>query len=290
MDDSQLETTARNWFGEFQRFAADFGLVDLGIRLIAAIAIFVIGKWVARKLADSVKRLMERGDSDEMLVRFVRNMVYFLLLTFVIMAAISQVGIETTSFIAVLGAAGFAVGLALQGSLANFAAGVLLLIFRPCKVGHFIEGAGVSGVVEALHVFTTTLKTGDNKTVISPNGDLASGTIVNYSTQATRRVDLVFGIGYGDDIDKAKALMREEMGADDRILKDPAPTVGLVELADSSVNFVCRPWVNSSDYWSVLFDLNERIKKRFDAEGINIPYPQQDVHIVDYRKGGQQDG
>jgi len=290
MDDSQLETTARNWFGEFQRFAADFGLVDLGIRLIAAIAIFVIGKWVARKLADSVKRLMERGDSDEMLVRFVRNMVYFLLLTFVIMAAISQVGIETTSFIAVLGAAGFAVGLALQGSLANFAAGVLLLIFRPFKVGDFIEGAGVSGVVEALHVFTTTLKTGDNKTVIIPNGDLASGTIVNYSTQATRRVDLVFGIGYGDDIDKAKALMHEEMGADDRILKDPAPTVGLVELADSSVNFVCRPWVNSSDYWGVLFDLNERIKKRFDAEGINIPYPQQDVHIVDYRKGDQQDG
>ena len=290
MDDSQLETTARNWFGEFQRFAGEFGLVDLGIRLIAAIAIFVIGKWVARKLADSVKRLMERGDSDQMLVRFVRNMVYFLLLTFVIMAAISQVGIETTSFIAVLGAAGFAVGLALQGSLANFAAGVLLLIFRPFKVGDFIEGAGVSGVVEALHVFTTTLKTGDNKTVIIPNGDLASGTIVNYSTQATRRVDLVFGIGYGDDIDKAKSLMREEMGADDRILKDPAPTVGLVELADSSVNFVCRPWVNSSDYWSVLFDLNERIKKRFDAEGINIPYPQQDVHIVDYRKGGQQDG
>ena len=180
MDDSQLETTARNWFGEFQRFAADFGLVDLGIRLIAAIAIFVIGKWVARKLADSVKRLMERGDSDEMLVRFVRNMVYFLLLTFVIMAAISQVGIETTSFIAVLGAAGFAVGLALQGSLANFAAGVLLLIFRPFKVGDFIEGAGVNGVVEALHVFTTTLKTGDNKTGIIPNGDLASGTIVNY--------------------------------------------------------------------------------------------------------------
>ena len=290
MDDSQLETTARNWFGEFQRFAGEFGLVDLGIRLIAAIAIFVIGKWVARKLADSVKRLMERGDSDQMLVRFVRNMVYFLLLTFVIMAAISQVGIETTSFIAVLGAAGFAVGLALQGSLANFAAGVLLLIFRPFKVGDFIDGAGVNGVVEALHVFTTTLKTGDNKTVIIPNGDLASGTIVNYSTQATRRVDLVFGIGYGDDIDKAKSLMREEMGADDRILKDPAPTVGLVELADSSVNFVCRPWVNSSDYWSVLFDLNERIKKRFDAEGINIPYPQQDVHIVDYRKGDQQDG
>ncbi len=140
-----------------------------------------------------------------------------------------------------------------------------------------------------MNVFTTTLKTGDNKTVIIPNGDLASCTIVNYSTQATRRVDLVFGIGYGDDIDKAKSLMREEMGADDRILKDPAPTVGLVELADSSVNFVCRPWVNSSDYWSVLFDLNERIKKRFDAEGINIPYPQQDVHIVDYRKGDQQD-
>ena len=290
MDEGQLETTARDWIGESHRLASEFGLLDLGVRLIAAIAIFVIGKWVARKLADTVKSLMERGDSDEMLVRFVRNMVYFLLLTFVIMAAISQVGIETTSFIAVLGAAGFAIGLALQGSLANFAAGVLLLIFRPFKVGDFIEGAGVSGVVETLHVFTTTLKTGDNKTIIVPNGDLASGTIVNYSAQATRRVDLVFGIGYGDDIDKAKALMREEMAADERILKDPEPTVGLVELADSSVNFVCRPWVNSADYWGVLFDLNESIKKRFDAEGINIPYPQQDVHIVDYRKGGQQRG
>ncbi len=284
MGESTIEDTAQNWLAEFQRFATEFGLVDLGLRLVAAIAIFIVGKWVARKLADAVKGLMVRGDSDAMLVRFVRNMVYFLLLTFVIMAAIAQVGIETTSFIAVLGAAGFAIGLALQGSLANFAAGVLMLIFRPFKVGDFIEGAGVSGVVEALHVFTTTLKTGDNKTVIIPNGDLASGTIVNYSTQPTRRVDLIFGIGYGDDIDKAKALMREEMAADERILKDPAPTIGLVELADSSVNFVCRPWVASADYWGVLFDLNERIKKRFDAEGINIPYPQQDVHIIDYRK------
>jgi small conductance mechanosensitive channel len=271
---------------ELQRFAGEFGLIDLGIRLIAAIAIFVIGKWVARKLANAVRRLMERGDSDEMLVRFVGNLVYFLLLTFVIMAAIAQVGIQTTSFIAVLGAAGFAIGLALQGSLANFAAGVLILIFRPFKVGDFIEGAGVSGVVEALHIFTTTLKTGDNKTVIVPNGDLASGTIVNYSTKETRRIDLVFGIGYGDDIDKAKELMRDEMDKDERILKDPAPTIGLAELADSSVNFVCRPWVASGDYWGVRFDLNERIKKRFDAEGISIPYPQQDVHIVDYRKSG----
>ncbi len=286
MDESVVENTARNWLAELQRFAGDFGLIDLGIRLIAAIAIFVIGKWVARKLANAVRRLMERGDSDEMLVRFVGNLVYFLLLTFVIMAAIAQVGIQTTSFIAVLGAAGFAIGLALQGSLANFAAGVLILIFRPFKVGDFIEGAGVSGVVEALHIFTTTLKTGDNKTVIVPNGDLSSGTIVNYSTKATRRIDLVFGIGYGDDIDKAKELMRDEMDKDERILKDPAPTIGLAELADSSVNFVCRPWVASGDYWGVRFDLNERIKKRFDAEGISIPYPQQDVHIVDYRKSG----
>jgi small conductance mechanosensitive channel len=286
MDESVVENTARNWLAELQRFAGEFGLIDLGIRLIAAIAIFVIGKWVARKLANAVRRLMERGDSDEMLVRFVGNLVYFLLLTFVIMAAIAQVGIQTTSFIAVLGAAGFAIGLALQGSLANFAAGVLILIFRPFKVGDFIEGAGVSGVVEALHIFTTTLKTGDNKTVIVPNGDLASGTIVNYSTKETRRIDLVFGIGYGDDIDKAKELMRDEMDKDERILKDPAPTIGLAELADSSVNFVCRPWVASGDYWGVRFDLNERIKKRFDAEGISIPYPQQDVHIVDYRKSG----
>jgi small conductance mechanosensitive channel len=206
-------------------------------------------------------------------------MIYAALLAFVIIAALGQLGIQTTSFIAILGAAGLAIGLALQGSLSNFSAGVLMIIFRPFKQGDFIEGAGVAGIVEEVHIFNTVLRTGDNKTIIIPNDALMGGNIINYSTQPTRRLDLVVGIGYDDDIKKAKNILNELMANDERILKDPAPTLGLLELADSSVNFAVRPWVNSSDYWGVHFDLLESIKLRFDAEGISIPYPQQDVHL-----------
>jgi small conductance mechanosensitive channel len=206
-------------------------------------------------------------------------MVYYALLTFVILAALSQIGIQTTSFIAVIGAAGLAVGLALQGSLANFAAGFLLIMFRPFKVGDFIEGAGVMGTVESLQIFTTQLRTPDNKKIIIPNASLTGDNIVNWSATGTRRVDMVFGIGYDDDIDRAKQVINEIIAADERILKDPKPQVAVSELADSSVNFVARPWVKTGDYWSVFFDTTEAVKKRFDAEGISIPYPQSDVHV-----------
>ncbi|EGG98166.1 Small-conductance mechanosensitive channel [gamma proteobacterium IMCC2047] len=191
----------------------------------------------------------------------------------------SMVGIETTSFIAVLGAAGLAIGLALQGSLSNFAGGVLLLLFKPYKVGDVIETQGHIGTVNSIQIFTTVLKTPGNKTIIIPNGPVANGSIVNYSTEPTRRCDMVFGIGYDDDIDKAKAILRELIEADSRVLKDPAYALLLSELADSSVNFTLRLWVNAADYWGLYFDMQEAVKKAFDAQGISIPYPQQDVHM-----------
>jgi small conductance mechanosensitive channel len=195
------------------------------------------------------------------------------------MAAISQLGIQTTSFIAVLGAAGFAVGLALQGSLGNFAAGVMMIIFRPFKAGDFIEAAGIAGVVEDIGIFTTTLRTGDNKTIIVPNGQVTSGIIVNYSTKETRRVDLTVGVSYDDDIDKVREVIKGIIAADERIHSEPEPVIVVSALADSSVNFAVRVWVDAGNYWPVNFHLQETIKKRFDEEGISIPYPQQDVHI-----------
>jgi small conductance mechanosensitive channel len=195
------------------------------------------------------------------------------------MAAIAQLGIQTTSFIAVLGAAGFAIGLALQGSLGNFAAGVMMIIFRPFKAGDFVEAAGISGVVEEIKIFTTTLRTGDNKTIIVPNSNITSSIIVNYSAKPTRRVDLTVGVSYSDNLDKVREVISGIIAADDRVLVDPGPTIAVSELADSSVNFAVRVWVNGSDYWPVFFDLNETIKKRFDEEGISIPFPQQDVHV-----------
>ncbi|MEO1889461.1 MAG: mechanosensitive ion channel domain-containing protein [Cycloclasticus sp.] len=254
-------------------------LAVYGLKVIAALAIFIIGKMIAKAVKAGIAKAMTKGKSDPILISFTTNMIYTALLAFVIIAALGQLGIQTTSFIAILGAAGLAMGLALQGSLSNFAAGVLMIIFRPFKQGDFIEGAGVSGIVEEVHIFNTVLRTGDNKTVIIPNDGLMNGNIINYSTKPTRRLDLVVGIGYDDDIKKAKNILSELMANDERILKDPAPTLGLLELADSSVNFAVRPWVKSADYWGVHFDLLESIKLRFDSEGISIPYPQQDVHI-----------
>lgn len=254
-------------------------LTVYGLKVIAALAIFIIGKIIAKAISTGVSNAMNKGGSDPILISFTTNMLYAALLAFVIIAALGQLGIQTTSFIAILGAAGLAVGLALQGSLANFAAGVLMIIFRPFKQGDFIEGAGVSGVIEEVHIFNTVMRTGDNKTIIIPNGSLMNGNIINYSTKPTRRLDLVIGIGYDDDIKKAKQVLEDLMASEERILKDPAPTIGLLELADSSVNFAVRPWVNSADYWGVHFDLLERIKLRFDDEGISIPYPQQDIHL-----------
>jgi small conductance mechanosensitive channel len=254
-------------------------LAVYGLKIIAAIGIFIIGKIIAKAVKSGIAKAMDKAQSDPILISFTSNMIYAALLAFVIIAALGQLGIQTTSLIAILGAAGLAIGLALQGSLSNFAAGVLMIIFRPFKQGDFIEGAGVSGIVEEVHIFNTVLRTADNKTIIIPNDGLMNSNIVNYSTKPTRRLDLVVGIGYGDDLKKAKTILSELMQNDERILQDPAPTLGLLELADSSVNFAVRPWVNSSDYWTVHFDLLESIKLRFDKEGISIPYPQQDIHL-----------
>jgi small conductance mechanosensitive channel len=256
-------------------------LTIYGLKVIAAIVVFIVGRWIAKGLTKLAENVMNKRQVDPTIVSFAANMTYIALLVFVVLAALGQLGIQTTSFIAVIGAAGLAIGLALQGSLANFAAGFLMIIFRPFKVGDYIEGAGVAGTVEVIQIFTTQLQTPDNKTVIIPNASLTADNITNWSVKGTRRVDLVMGIGYGDDIDKAKKIMADVLAKDERILKDPAPNIAVVELADSSVNFVVRPWVKLEHYWDVYFDTTENIKKSFDAQGISIPFPQRDVNKLD---------
>jgi len=258
---------------------ADAYLIPWIIKIALAAAIFYVGRMVARWLVQLTGKMLRKGSMDDMLVEFIGNIVNALLLVFVVLAALEQLGINTTSALAVLGAAGLAVGLALQGSLSNFAAGVMLISFRPFKAGDFIEAGGVSGVVEAIRIFSITMRTGDNREVIVPNGQVYGSTIINYSARDTRRIDMVFGIGYDDDIKQARDIMFDVMAGDERILKDPAPVILVSELADSSVNFVVRPWVASGDYWTVRSDLIENIKTAFDAAGISIPYPQRDVHL-----------
>ena len=255
-----------------------------GLRVIAAVVILIVGRWVAMGVRNLVKRLMRKSNIDQTIRRFVGNLTYITLLAFVVLAALNQLGIQTTSFIAVLGAAGLAVGLALQGSLANFAAGFLMIIFRPFRVGDYIEGGGVAGTVEEIQIFTTTLQTPDNKTVIVPNAKMTSDNINNWTAKGTRRVDMVMGIGYDDDIDKAKQIMRDVLSQDSRILPEPPPQVAVIELGDSSVNFMVRPWVKATDYWGVYSDVTEKVKKAFDANGINIPYPQRDIHVYEHAK------
>src|SRR5210317_709187 len=253
--------------------------VDLGINLVTAVVIFFVGKWIVSLIVKGLMKAMQKGDMDITLRRFVANLARMLLMLFVIIAAIHQLGIQTASLIALLGAAGLAVGLALQGSLSNFAAGVLIVLFRPYKVGDFVEAAGIAGVVEQVQILTTILKTGDNKQIIVPNGQIMESIITNYSANDKRRVDMVVGVSYDDDLDKVRSTIEELVAADERILAEPACTIAVSALADSSVNFVVRPWVNTADYWGVMFDLTEAIKKRFDKEGISFPFPQQDVHL-----------
>ena len=254
-----------------------------GLKVVAAIAIFVVGRWVAKVVAGIIRKMMTKANVDPTLQKFVANIAYIALMAFVVVAALNQLGIQTTSFIAILGAAGLAVGLALQGSLSNFAAGFLMILFRPIRVGDYIEGAGSAGTVEEISIFTTTLVTPDNKTVIIPNAAMTGDNIVNWTVKGTRRVDMVMGIGYDDDIDRAKQIMADVLAKDSRILKDPAPQIAMVELADSSVNFVVRPWAKASDYWGVYMDAHEAIKKAFDAQGISIPFPQRDVHVYQHQ-------
>lgn len=251
-----------------------------GVKLIIAIIVFLIGKRVARVLTNLAVKAMKKSKVDNELTGFLESLIYWGLFAIVVIAALGQLGIQTASFIAILGAAGLAVGLALQGSLSNFAAGVLILILRPFNVGNFVEMAGTAGTVTRINIFTTELLTGDNKQIIIPNSRVLDSNIVNFSSTGTRRVDMVFGIGYGDDIDKAKAILRSIIDDDKRILSNKDTRIAVSELGESSVNFVVRPWVNSPDYWDVLFDINAEVKRRFDAEGVSIPFPQRDVHII----------
>jgi len=253
--------------------------LEFGINIITAIAIFYIGKMIVGLLTRSLRKVMQAQEIDKTLESFVCNLVRMVLLTFVIIASVSALGIQTTSFIAVIGAAGLAIGLALQGSLSNFASGVLIVLFRPYKVGDWVEAAGVAGTIVEVQILTTVFKTGDNKSIIVPNGQVMNSIIINYSANDQRRVDMVVGVSYDDDLDKVRATLEDLIAADDRILDDPACTIAVAELADSSVNFIVRPWVKSGDYSGVKFDLTEAIKKRFDKEGITFPFPQQDVHL-----------
>jgi small conductance mechanosensitive channel len=277
MDEATLPDLGITW-DEAVTFLKTNAL-DFGINLITAIAIFYVGRILVRLTTRGIRMVMESQDVDKTLVSFVSNLVNMILLVVVAIAAVDALGVQTTSFIAIIGAAGLAIGLALQGSLSNFASGVLIIIFRPYKVGDFIEGGGISGAVVDVQILTTILKTGDNKQIIVPNSQIMGGTITNYSANDMRRVDMVVGVSYEDDIDKVRGTLEELIAADDRILKDPAHTIAVSALADSSVNFVVRPWVKTPDYWGVMFDLTEAIKKRFDQEGISFPFPQQDVHL-----------
>jgi small conductance mechanosensitive channel len=251
-----------------------------GLQIIGAIIILIVGRIAAGVGRSVVKRVLEKGKADPAIISFAGSLVYILILTFAILAALAKFGIQTASFVAILGAAGFAVGFALQGSLGNFASGVLILVFRPFRIGDFIDAAGVTGTVKDIHLFTTLLATPDNVQIIVPNGKLYGDIIKNYSANDTRRVDMVIGIGYGSSMKKAAELMEGLIKADERILADPAPTIAVAELADSSVNFIVRPWVKKEDYWTVKFDLTEKIKETFDANDIEIPFPQHSIHMV----------
>jgi small conductance mechanosensitive channel len=244
-----------------------------------AIIIFAAGFWGARFISGLIKGILERRAVDMALTGFVGNLCNAVIIVVASIAALNQLGIQTTSLVAIVGAAGLAVGLALKDSLGNFAAGIMILIFKQFKAGDLIEGASVLGVVETLNIFSTQLKTADNKTIFVPNGKLISDNIINYSTKPTRRVDLVIGVSYEADLSHVKSVLEELLASDNRILKDPAPTIGVLELADSSVNFAVRPWVAAADYWNVYFDLHAGVKTRFDQEKIVIPYPQRDVHL-----------
>ncbi len=253
--------------------------IEYGPKLLGAIAVWIIGGMVVRALTKGFSKMLDKRDTDASLKPFLKSLVGTLLKVMLVIAVLGMLGIEMTSFIAVLGAAGLAVGMALSGTLQNFAGGVMILIFKPFQVGDFIDAQGYTGTVSEIQIFNTILKTLDNRTIIIPNGGLSTSAMVNFSTEEKRRVDWTFGIGYGDDVDKAKAVIKELADADSRILKDPEVFIAVSELADSSVNFAVRAWVNAADYWDVFFTMNEKIYKTFDQKGLNIPYPQMDVHV-----------
>jgi small conductance mechanosensitive channel len=267
---------AGQWFSpdQLQGYVQEYALP-----VLFAIVILLLGGWAARIVRKLVRKVMTRRELDPIIIGFVANFTYIALLMFVFLAALERIGVKTTSFVAIIGAAGLAIGLALQGSLANFAAGFLMVIFRPFKKGDYIEAGGTAGVVDEIQVFSTVLNTLDNCRVVVPNSKIMSDNITNYSAMETRRLDLVFGVGYSDDLRKVKAVLQEVVDADPRALRDPAPLIAVSELADSSVSMLMRVWVRSDDYWGFKFDTTEKVKLAFDAQGISIPFPQRDVHL-----------
>lgn len=254
-------------------------VLEYGPRLIGAIVVFIVGMWIVKILTRAFVKALEKGKTDESLRPFLKSLVSTLLKVLLVISILSMLGVEMTSFIAILGAAGLAVGMALSGTLQNFAGGVMILIFKPFKVGEVIEAQGYTGIVKEIQIFNTILKSFDNKIIILPNGGLSTSSMVNYSAEELRRVDWTFGAGYGDDSDKVKKVIKTLCDDDNRILKDPEVFIALSELADSSVNFVVRAWVKGADYWDVYFSMNEKIYNTFNKEGINIPFPQMDVHV-----------
>jgi len=257
-----------------------------GLRVIGALAVLIVGRWVAGRIRKGVRRALERANVDGTLVPFFSSMAYYVVLAVVVIAVLNLFGVQTTSLIAVLGAAGLAVGLALQGTLSNFAAGVMLLVFRPFRIGDYVDIAGTAGSVVEIGLFTVALNTPDNVRIIVPNSSVYGQTISNYAANPTRRNDLVIGIAYGDDIGKAISTIEAVLAADARVLKDPAPVVATSELADSSVNIVVRPWCTKEDYWGLRFDLTRKIKEELEAAGCSIPFPQRDVHL--FAEGGDE--
>ena len=254
-------------------------VIPWGIKLVLALAIFYIGRMVVAGVVAFVRKVLHSRGMDDILVGFLVAILRWVLLLFVVIAALSQLGINTNSLVALLGAAGLAIGLSLQGSLSNFAAGVMLIIFRPFTKGNFVEAGGATGIIETIGIFTTTMTTPDNKEVIVPNGAIIGGNITNYSARPTRRVDMVFSVSYDDDLRKARQILEEIIAADERVLKDPAPVIAVGALAESGINFLVRPWAKTEDYWQLLWDTTETVKHRFDEAGISIPFPQVDVHF-----------
>ncbi|MEZ5198432.1 MAG: mechanosensitive ion channel [Bacteroidales bacterium] len=258
--------------------------ITYGLKLLLALVTLIIGLWIIKLIIKGIGRSMEKKDVDPTLRQFLNSLLSMLLKVMLIISVISMLGVEMTSFVAILAAAGLAVGMALSGTLQNFAGGVMIVLFKPFKIGDFIDAQGYTGMVKEIQIFNTILKTPDNKTIIIPNGGLSTSAMTNYSTEEQRRVDFTFGIGYGDDIDKAKKVIEGLIEKDSRVFADPAPFIAVSELADSSVNFVVRVWANAADYWGIYFDLTENVKKAFDKEGISIPFPQTDVHIYNEKQ------
>jgi len=257
-------------------------VIEYGLSVIGAIVLFVVGRMIAGWARNRLAAALQRANTDASLIPFFSSMLYYVIIGVVLIAVLNLFGIETTSLIAVFGAAGLAIGLALQGTLSNFAAGVMLLIFRPIRIGDFVEVAGQAGTVKEISIFSTILHTGDNVRIMIPNAQVYGDTVKNYSANDTRRIDLVMGIGYGDDIGTAMSIIERVVTGDARTLQDPAPTIAVAELGDSSVNIVVRPWCAAGDYWALRWDLTRALKEQLEAGGCNIPFPQSDVHVIDF--------